>query len=209
MLDQKEVLRYLGCRTESPLLEQMAAKAEKLVLQAAAPMHVFKRTAICVENDTTHVGTTALVSRDLAAHLHGCREAYLFALTLGPGIDRLIRRSEIADGPMVPVLQACAAAYTEICADEIQKSLEIQADRCGLYLRPRYSPGYGDFSLENQRFFFASLEITKRIGVFLTDSLLMIPYKSITAIIGLSEEGTQRYIEKCMGCKLIKCPFRK
>ncbi len=209
MLDRKEVLRYLGCRTENALLERMAVQAEKLVLQAAAPVHVFRRTAIRVEDDTTHVGTTALVSRDLAAHLNGCREVYLLALTLGPGIDRLIRRSEVADPPMVPVLQACAAVYTEFCADEIQKSLEAQAGRCGLYLRPRYSPGYGDFSLEYQRFFFDSLEITKRIGVFLTDSFLMIPCKSITAVLGLSEKGTQCHVGKCMSCKLNKCPFRK
>ncbi|MFQ7401032.1 MAG: vitamin B12 dependent-methionine synthase activation domain-containing protein, partial [Neglectibacter sp.] len=78
-----------------------------------------------------------------------------------------------------------------------------------LYLRPRYSPGYGDFSLENQRFFFDSLEITKRIGVFLTDSFLMIPCKSITAVLGLSEKGTQCHVGKCMSCKLNKCPFRK
>ena len=48
MLDRKEVLRYLGCRTEDALLERMAVQAEKLVLQAAAPVHVFRRTGLYV-----------------------------------------------------------------------------------------------------------------------------------------------------------------
>ena len=42
-----------------------------------------------------------------------------------------------------------------------------------------------------------------------TDSFLMIPCKSITAVLGLSEKGTQCHVGKCMSCKLNKCPFRK
>ncbi len=110
---------------------------------------------------------------------------------------------------MLPVVQATAAAYTEFCADSAQKEIETYASRQGLYMRPRYSPGYGDFQLSDQRFLFDALQIPKNIGVSLTDSFLMVPFKSVTAVIGLSSDPTQCHINKCMSCTAKNCPFRK
>ena len=57
----------------------------------------------------------------------------------------MIKRYTVTEMPLVPVLQACAAAWTEALADQAQTQLEAEAKERGLYLRPRYSPGYGDF----------------------------------------------------------------
>lgn len=78
-----------------------------------------------------------------------------------------------------------------------------------MYLRPRFSPGYGDFRLSCQQFFFDALEISKRIGVYLTESFLMVPFKSITAVIGISRDPSQCHINKCMACPANNCPFRR
>jgi len=50
--------------------------------------------------------------------------------------------------------------------------------------RMRFSPGYGDLSLENQKLFFKALELEK-MGMKLTESLMMFPEKSVTAIAGV------------------------
>ena len=55
----------------------------------------------------------------------------------------------------------------------------------GLALRPRFSPGYGDLPLEFQRDFFRILRPQRRIGVTLTDACLMVPSKSVTALVGI------------------------
>lgn len=208
-MDIREILRYLGVHGEDPQLQEMILRAEKEILSAANPKHIAKRFPLLVEEKGVTVGGTFLPSETLASHLRGCEEAFLFAFTLGPGVDTLIRRYELMEMPMVPVLQACAAAYTEECADSAQEELERYAEKRGLYLRPRYSPGYGDFSLTSQRFFFNALRISKEIGVTLTDSCLMLPMKSITAIVGLSPDPSLCHVGKCMTCSMEQCPFRK
>jgi len=52
----------------------------------------------------------------------------------------------------------------------------------GEILRPRRSPGYGEMPLELSRAIIDRLDATKRLGVSLTDSLLLVPSKSVTAI---------------------------
>ena len=53
---------------------------------------------------------------------------------------------------------------------------------------PRFSPGYGDFPLECQGMLLEALEAGKRIGIKLTDSLLMMPSKSVSAVMGASRK---------------------
>ena len=47
--------------------------------------------------------------------------------------------------------------------------------RAGLYLRPRYSPGYGDLALGEQAVFFRLLELPKRLGLSLSEAYIMSP----------------------------------
>lgn len=209
-MDRSEILRYLGTSgSGETVLNEMIERAEREIERAAAPKHLSRKFSIVVGENSVKIGGTELISRNLAEHLQGCKEAFLFALTLGAGVDTLIRRYTVSEMPFVPVLQACAAAYTEQSADEAQRELEKYAAERGLYLRPRYSPGYGDFSLESQKFFFAALDISKKIGVSLTESFLMIPFKSITAVIGLSSDPSLCHVGKCMTCTALNCPFRK
>lgn len=211
MLDRQEILRYMGVSASDSTLDAMIDRAEAEVISAARPSHVSRHIDIDVDAPAGRVmlAGTAVKSRTLAGHLEGCREGFLFACTLGIGVDQLVKRYSFTEVPMLPVVQAVAATYTEYCADAAQRELERYAEERNLYLRPRYSPGYGDFSLECQRFFFEALQISKKIGVSLTDSLLMVPFKSITAVIGLSDDPARCHIGRCMSCNAKNCPFRK
>ena len=201
----------MGVSASDSTLDAMIDRAEAEVKSAARPNHVSRHIDIDVDLPAGRValGGTAVWSRTLAGHLEGCREGFLFACTLGIRVDQLVKRYSFTNIPMLPVIQAVAAAYTEYCADASQRELEEYAEGRNLYLRPRYSPGYGDFSLECQRFFFEALQISKKIGVSLTDSLLMVPFKSITAVIGLSDDPARCHIGRCMSCNSKNCPFRK
>lgn len=208
-LDTHEIIRYLGASHSDSVLDGMIARAQKEVEAAASPRHTARLLPIEVGGDAVACGGARLESRALAQHLAGCGQAFLFACTLGPGVDRLIKRYSVAEPPMAPVLQACSAAYIEAYADQAQLELEQYAKGQGLYLRPRYSPGYGDFPLSCQKFLFAALDITKKIGVALTDHCMMVPCKSITAVIGLSPDPSLCHVGKCMACTAQNCPFRK
>ena len=101
-------------------------------------------------------------------------------------------------------LQAAAAAMIEAWCDAVNARLAEEVRGEGLRLRARFSPGYGDFPLAAQPGLFRLLGVQKRIGITLTDSLLMIPTKSVTAVIGIS--GTaQAGPAGCAACGRDRC----
>ena len=78
------------------------------------------------------------------------------------------------------------------------------------HLTDRFSPGYGDFPFSQQRDFFELLDITRRIGVSLSESGLMLPQKSVTALIGVSDRPQPHRHRGCASCTLFEtCRFRK
>ena len=78
----------------------------------------------------------------------------------------------------------------------------------GLSLRPRFSPGYGDFPLEAQESVFKALDCHRKIGLALNDSLLMSPSKSVTAIVGLGAADGAK-LSGCASCDKLDCAFRR
>lgn len=151
----------------------------------------------------------AFKSRNLAKNLRGCEQAVLLAATIGPAADRMIQKYSITNLAKAAMTQAAGAAYIESYVDEIEDRARTKFQEQGLYLRPRFSPGYGDFSIDYQKDFFDLLEC-RRIGLTLTEGNLMMPSKSVTAIIGLTS-GKQESCWKrsCSQCEKTDCEFRK
>ncbi len=128
-------------------------------------------------------------SEKLRKNLLGCDRAVLFAATIGAGIDRLIRRYEKADPQMGLLLQGLGAERVESLCDAFDEEVKAVCKEHGKETRFRYSPGYGDLPIEVQRQFLPLLDAERRLGITLSDSCLMAPSKSVTAIIGVAEEG--------------------
>ena len=125
-------------------------------------------------------------SKDLSANLRDCSGVYLMAVTLGPGPDLLVRRASVGRMSRAVIYQAAAAAMTETWCDLINERIRKEAERDGLYTRPRFSPGYGDLPLALQKDISRILNMRGEIGVSLTETMLMMPSKSVTALIGVS-----------------------
>ena len=124
-------------------------------------------------------------SKYLAKNLVECSRVILIASTIGPMADNLIRRFTKLDAARAAIMQAAGAMFIESYLDQLNAQLEREAAEQGFKLHSRFSPGYGDVSLEVQRHFFSLLPCTQRIGLTLTDSLVMAPEKSVTAFIGM------------------------
>ena len=124
-------------------------------------------------------------SKDLAANLKDCNSIYLFAATLGSAVDKEIQKASRINPALAVMLQAAGAMFIESYCDTLQNELlEEEKKDCNEFV-PRYSPGYGDVPLENQKIFFEVLQCEKNLGLTLTSSLLMMPEKSVTAFIGI------------------------
>ncbi len=186
-LRTKEIYRFLGYRniTPTPEIDERIRLCVEKMQSAASPRCFYRKFSISQEApDITHIAGLTIRSRNLYKNLQGCDEAYMFAATVGLGIDQLIKRSELTSIMDAAIYQAAGAEMVEAFADsETEKLRALEAEK-GCRLRPRYSPGYGDLPLALQTDFARILDMQKWCGISLTDTLLMVPSKSITAFIG-------------------------
>lgn len=208
-VDKKEALRYLGVRGEPD--------AQTLALIDDCTVHLmgvaaFKHTALelpaTIADDVITFSGVTVKSRALARHIAGSAHVLLFAATLGAGVDRLMQAYAATDIPMAAALQACAASLLESGADEVQAGYEKEYAQKGLYLMPRFSPGYGDFSLAVQPDILRLLDAQRRIGLFATKNNMLTPTKSITAVIGVSSQPCGGK-PGCAACNKTDCAFRR
>lgn len=211
-IDRREAYRYLGLRGSAPdaATERAVDEAIRALGAAVEPKRVARRFALgWPGGDAVEIEGLRVDSRALARHLQGCGEAYLMAATLGLGPDRLIARAQ-AEGAMARAvaLQAVSAAMIEAWCDRVNAALADEVRQSGRFLRPRFSPGYGDFALACQPALFRLLNVQRRIGVTLTDSLMMIPTKSVTAVVGVCERAAAAP-DRCAACGKRDCAYRK
>ena len=123
-------------------------------------------------------------SRSLRERLAGCRTAWLFAATIGDGVER--RATTLSDaGEMTRSL--LADAYGSAAAIALGLALEEAVARelspQGLAATKRTAPGYGDFELDAQRPLVDLLD-ARVIGISVTEDFLMLPAKSVSGVIG-------------------------
>ena len=211
-IKQSEVLRYLGYRgqkADEAITEQIRECIHEM-LRVIQPRFVYRRFPITfVEEDTMEAGGLVLKSRNLSTNLRGCREVIYFAATLGSGVDRLMTRFGRLNITKAAILQAVGAAAMEAYCDQCQRSLEEELQAEHLFLRPRFSPGYGDFDICYQEPVVRMLNCAKTIGLTLTDSFMMTPTKSVTAVIGISTQKDRCPISGCEVCTKKDCEYRR
>ena len=208
----KEVRRYWGYYgpITDPESDTLIAEAIKAYEKESEPRSVCRTFPVSIDGDLIHIGDDVLESRALARNLKGCSEAVLFAATVGPACDRLVKRAEIRSSALAACYQAAGAAAVEAFCDELNDKITEEARSRGLFTRPRFSPGYGDLNIESQKIWFRLLDITKNTGISLTDSYLMVPTKSVTAIIGLSDKDLPCIRQGCEICNLTKtCEYSR
>lgn len=211
-INKKEVIRYLGYRgigEPDEHLNKLIDECIKELQDKATPRSVYKTFPInwnsymenVTENGCEFAGIT-VSSGNLLKNLKGCSELVMLAVTIGHAPDMLVRRSEVRDIMKAYTYQAAGAAMVEAWCDEINNKIIEDAQAKGLYARPRFSPGYGDFPLEVQKDFERILDMPKSIGVTLSESLLMTPTKSVTAVIGLSDKDMDCHKGGCEECSM-------
>jgi len=209
---EKEAVRYLGYGTHAVdegtlLLIRSAFEELEQVVERRAVCRVFDLKI----KDAPHVcvGNLDIESKHLYKNLTGCEKIALLGTTLGIGVDQLIQKMSVKNMAYAVVLQACAATMLEEYCDEIHLELEQQMQKESYYLRPRFSPGYGDFDIKYQKDVTSLIDCAKNIGLTLTDSYMMVPTKSVTAVIGISSHKILCHRHGCESCEKTDCLYRR
>lgn len=203
-----EVLRYMGSRKPNEAVQRLAAEA----IEACRGQLIYKVCygvfPVCVAEGAVHFSFAEAKSRALARHLCGCCQAVVFAATVGLWPDRAVMRYARTEPSKALAVQALGAERIESLCDAFETDLRAEYEPQGLYVRPRFSPGYGDLNITLQREIFRVLDCSKKIGLTLNDSMLMSPTKSVTAIIGLGDRQVSQQGRRCAVCTQPNCSFR-
>ena len=180
--NEKEILRYARCAEASEETLALLQSCLQEVLPILSPKLCYTELPVCIDGDHCEMNELSLISRDLAKNLQGCERVLLLCATVGIELDRLITKYSRLSPARALILQAIGTERVEAVCDDFCKSYALQ-NHCTL--KPRFSCGYGDLSLETQGQIFSLLNCSKQIGVYLNDRLLMIPSKSVSAFVGI------------------------
>ena len=216
-IDPQEIFRYLGYRKDSGqqidlFSGEFADQVEKELRTKCRIRYVYRRVSVTLDGEgRLHFGGLfAVESKGLRRSLENCKEAFLMAATLGAEADLLISRyCRLAMNQGV-IAEAAATAVIEAGCDFCCEQLEQELAEEGYRLHRRFSPGYGDFSLDCQKYMIDALDCPRKIGLSLTDQCMLVPTKSVTAVMGISslscaedEDGA------CENCLKKDCTYRR
>jgi len=193
----------------SKRLESSIQKAVDEINNHAQAQAVYAVVPVNREGKAVHLSDgPPLASKRVGYVLKPCDKAVAFLVTLGGKIDKLIQQ-ETEDRPHYGyVLDAAASIATEAVAQQVQEYVEKKlSDDIGTTYR--YSPGYCDWPLEEQKTLCQVLPY-ESIGVELDKNLLMTPQKSISGIFGICPAKTAKTNgNACTICGKKDCPYRR
>lgn len=179
-LDRKSVCRYMGASGLSDTA--LLAQTETIISEAetAPDFRVcYETVPVSVSGDEVCFdGRLTVCSKSLAAHFSCVKKAVLFCATCGAWFDRRIAASKLSVAQALIYDAAGTAAVEQLCDDFCAAIHTVGS---------RFSPGYGDLPLAFQAQLLQRLQADRYLGVCLTDSLLMTPVKSVTALAALEK----------------------
>ncbi|MEC4295197.1 hypothetical protein [Adlercreutzia shanghongiae] len=184
---REEALAFLGHRgQELGDLRDRLNRAAALCETELVPRGVYRVVP-------ARVAREILPGEDIARHLEGCDEVALMAVTLGAQSEMLLRREQALSATDGLLVDACASSLVEQAADALNALIAEEAAARGLAATPRFSPGYGDLPLSCQPAFLAACGADRALGMRATAANLLVPAKSITAVIGLYPQASSAW----------------
>lgn len=208
----EEALRYMGMAAgqQDEEIGKEVKAAFHWLEKKAQPRFVYRSFAVTKQAASIHLeGTSCSIqSRDLCKLLAKSERCVLLAATLGIHVDQEIARRQRTSMLEAMTLDACASVIIDQVCDEAEQMLMKELEP-NTFLTMRFSPGYGDVPLEASEDILKVLDATRRIGLTLTSSHMLVPTKSITALIGISSKVESRQ-RSCTSCHLAEsCSYRK
>lgn len=208
-INEREVLRYLKYKNQyiDNNLDQKIKQCIRVTKENINPRFIFRRYAIKKSKSSNEKGeiyiegtNLILKSNDIYNLLLECDECILMSTTLGLGIEKEIRKLSYIDLTQGIIVDACSTAAIEEFCDILQENISQELLKENKYITYRYSPGYGDLPIEINIDINNLLNSQKEIGLTVTSDGIMIPRKSVVAIIGISNKLINSSKTSCVNC---------
>lgn len=170
-----------------------------------------KRRVISIQRNTVKLEKgTAFTGKRLAIFLKGAKDARLFLVTIGDGIEHtatsLMHKGDHLEGY---ILDRIGSLVVESLAESMENIFRKKYESKGRSVSMRVSPGYCDWPVEEQEELARALDFS-RIGVSLTKSCMMVPKKSISGLVGIGPKGNfTKAASPCSLCKTTGCSYRR
>ena len=207
-IPMKEVLRYLGHDRQAidSALEDQIISCIRSVRESSRPRLTY--TVLNVHDGV--ISGLYLAGNDMKNMLYPCSMAIIMAATLGPEAEALLRRTEVLNMADALIMDSAQSTAIENVCDNFEAQMRAAYRTEGMFLTDRFSPGYGDLPLDCQKNIIALLGAEKRIGLTVTAGNILVPRKSVTCIIGISERRQKLERRGCASCTLNQsCAYRK
>ncbi|MCB2305788.1 methionine synthase [Clostridium estertheticum] len=212
-IDKNEVLRYLGYKNQKidKSMTNLIDECTREIIDISKASSVYEIFDIDKKNDLLFLlgSTLVLKDKDIKDLLINSEKCVVMAATLGMAVDSRLAYYSRFDITKGIIMDACASTAIEYVCDELQDEIMKNALKEDLYITTRYSPGYGDFAIDNGVEILNVLDAYKKIGLSITENSIMLPRKSVTALIGLSRTKNLKKRTGCANCKNVGCEFRK
>ena len=212
-IDRQQVLHNIGYGTDYKLPVRIASLVNEYLENA---YHLIEPSYTCVIRDIKLVHGTRVViegsivfqSEVIARLLEQCEKAAVFLVTIGSHLEEMVCRLT-EDGLMLQatVLDAIGSVAAEELVNFVQSRVGEVAHAQRLYTSRRFSPGYCDWDVGQQKMVFRAVN-GDSVGVRLTEGCQMLPRKSISGIIGIGSCEVENY-NPCLTCDKYDCPGRR
>ena len=185
-INKNEIKRYLSICKGDTQSDELISWGISQIYKVAKPRAVYFIDKILLMDDQITFSFDTVKSTSLSKNLCGCDRAFVFCATIGIEVDRLIQKYAKIEPSKSVVLNSVASALIEEFCDYVNDLLKKKAELC-----PRFSAGYGDYSINHQKKILEELDASKKLGVSLTESYMMTPTKTVTAVVGIKNINTE------------------
>ncbi len=213
-IDRQQLLHNIGYRADcepSARIESLINEYVENVCHLIEPSYsyVFRDINLVHGSRIVIEGSVTFHGEILARLAAQCERAVVFLVTIGGRLEEMVRH--LAEEGLVlqaTVLDAVGSGVVETVADFVQDMIGEVARSQGLRISRRFSPGYCDWEVSQQRMLFRAMN-GDCAGIRLTDGYLMLPQKSVSGIIGIGQNSSIEDYNPCKTCKERDCLGRR
>jgi len=173
-------------------------------------IRAIKKISLIGENFIEIEGGVRFSTGKIAQYIKGSGSIIIFLVTIGDEIEKIAGKLTSGNEPLQGyLLDRIGSFAVESLAESIEKKIRKDYSKLKMSVSQRYSPGYCDWPIEEQRILAKALDFSA-IGVSLTESCMMRPKKSISAVVAIAGKGIfTKSGSTCGICEKKDCSYRR
>ncbi|MFA5143537.1 MAG: vitamin B12 dependent-methionine synthase activation domain-containing protein [Candidatus Omnitrophota bacterium] len=208
---REKLTRIHAVETKEALLDSLGKALEEARSKAAPKIAIVKKFIAKFETASFTLEDGPVIStKELSAYIKGANHIYAFLATIGKDVEEKAT-SYMNGGDHLSgyLLDRIGSFAVESMAKNAEDALRRKLQLKNLSVSMRFSPGYCDWPIEEQSKIAQIIDFSS-VGVTLTQSCVMVPRKSITAVVAVGPGDLFKDIRSpCAVCNMRVCDYRR